>query len=61
VAASIVGHLVGLTGLAVHHDEEGLQGSLLSRGPLEPFAEVSPEVTKTITCTNAGKFHGLIN
>ena len=27
----------------------------------EQFAEVSPEVTKMITCTNAGKFYGLIN
>src|SRR5215216_1904479 len=25
----------------------------------EQFAEVSPEVTKMITCTNAGKFYGL--
>src|SRR6202008_3371438 len=27
----------------------------------EQFAEVSPEVTRMITCTNAGKFYGLIN
>src|SRR5271170_255476 len=27
----------------------------------EQFADVSPEVTKMITCTNAGKFYGLIN
>jgi predicted TIM-barrel fold metal-dependent hydrolase len=27
----------------------------------EQFAEVPPEVTKMITCTNAGKFYGLIN
>jgi uncharacterized protein len=27
----------------------------------EQFAAVSPEVTKMITCTNAGKFYGLIN
>jgi len=25
----------------------------------EQFADVSPEVTKMITCTNAGKFYGL--
>ena len=27
----------------------------------EQFAEVPPEITKMITCTNAGKFYGLIN
>src|SRR5258708_598956 len=27
----------------------------------EQFAAVSPEVTRMITCTNAGKFYGLIN
>ena len=27
----------------------------------EQFADVSPEVTRMITCTNAGKFYGLIN
>ena len=27
----------------------------------EQFAEVPPEVTNMITCTNAGKFYGLIN
>ena len=27
----------------------------------EQFGEVSPEVTKMITCANAGKFYGLIN
>jgi len=27
----------------------------------EQFAEVPPEVTRMITCTNAGKFYGLIN
>jgi hypothetical protein len=61
LAASIVGHLVGLTELAFHHDEDGLHGPLLSRGPLKQYAEVSPGVTKMITCTNAGKFYGLIN
>jgi hypothetical protein len=33
-AASIVGHVVGLTELAFRHDEDGLHDPLLSRGPL---------------------------
>jgi hypothetical protein len=32
--ASIVGHVIGLAELALHHDEDGLHDPLLSRGPV---------------------------
>jgi hypothetical protein len=61
-------------GAANPHDCRGVHGAGPGSGPAvsdrwpnslqyikEQFAEVSPEVTNMIACTNAGKFYGLIN
>ncbi len=45
--------------MATNKRRKATSGAALSAW--EQFAAVSPEVTRMITCTNAGKFYGLIN